>query len=234
MSSIPRPQTVKNKVPSTELSAGDSLRLAKGKFCSNHPWRHAYAVCNVCKLPYCFIDIMEDNGKLYCLNDINLALEASGSSNSAINSFSIFSSVIFLANSALLGYFMYPQAKFFVLSLIAIGSVPNLVYALLHITSSYYIPLGNMAVAVLGIVAAITVFRRSIYGFGFSLLVAFCGLLLILYEYLNSSTTYLFVSSILLLVSLAALTYSRMSSAKEVVDSKVLAADIDWPKPETF
>ncbi len=227
--------TVKRNSSSDMMSGGlmseaESLRLAKGKFCENHPWRHAYAVCNVCKLPYCFIDIMEEHGKLYCLNDIDKAMEASNqTANPSINSFSILSSIIFIINSFVLGYFMLPQATYLVQNAMSVG-ITKFIFS---ISNTYYIPIGNMLIAVLGIVAAITVMRRSFYGFGFSLLVSFIGLMLVLYEYLNTSVLYLFISSVLLLLSLASLTYSRMSSAKKVAE-EVMAPEIEWPKPETF
>jgi len=219
--------------PSTKsLTVARSLKIAKSQFCVNHPWRHAYAICDVCKLPYCYVDIMEDQGKLYCMNDINFAIYNPNStgSNPSINMFSIISSIVLLANSAVLGYFMYPQISFLAKSAANAGASS----ILLHLSSAYYIPLLNIAVAIFGIIAAITVLRRSIYGFGFSLFVSFFGLLLVLYEYLISSDTYLFISSTLMLISLASLTYSRMSSSKEVVEDKLLTPDIEWPKPETF
>ncbi len=219
------------KLSKASLTVGESLRLAKDQFCINHPWRHAYAVCSVCKLPYCYIDIMEDQGKIYCLNDINKAMGPSNvQANPAVNFFSILSSVIFLANSAVLGYFMYPQAKF--LAETALNS--GLASFIFTISNTYYIPLGNIILALFGVLAAITVLRKSFYGFGFSLMVSFTGLMLVLYEYLNSNVLYLFISSTLLLLSLVSMTYSRMSSSREIAEDQVLVPDIEWPKPETF
>lgn len=217
------------------MSVRESIRAANGKFCINHPWRRAYAVCNVCELPYCFVDIMQDQDKLYCLNDIGLALEETNTQpNPSMNFFSSVSSMIFIANSLVLGYFTYPQAKFLESGVLAQGISTKIITYLLTINSAYYLPLGNIIIAILGVVAAITVMRKSIYGFGFSLLVSFAGLLLVLYEYLNSSVPYLFVSSALLMVCLSTLVYSRMSSTKVVTEEKELTPDIDWPKPETF
>jgi hypothetical protein len=213
------------------LTEAESLKFAKGRFCENHPWRQAYALCNVCKLPYCYIEIMEDHGKLYCLNDIDLAIDTTSSQvNPALNAFSMVSSAIFLGNSAVLGYFMYPQANYLYHNAVKVGALKFL----LHVSSVYYLPLANVLLAILGVVAAVTVLRRSVYGFAFSMTVAFAGLMLILFEYLSSSVPYLFVSSGLLLLSLACLTYSRMSSAKEVVEDNVLIPDVEWPRPEVF
>lgn len=213
------------------MKTGESIKLAKGQFCVNHPWRHAYAVCNVCRLPYCYIDIMEDHGKLYCLNDIDQSATSSDTDlNPSVNSFTAISSVIFLANSALLGYYVYPQALYLATNAVNSGTISYL----LTIGQSYYLPLANMAIAVFGVIAAFSIFRKSIYGFALGLLVSMVGLMLVLYEYLNSSVPYLFVSSALLLLSLASMTYSKMSAAKEVIEQNSTVSEIEWPKTETY
>jgi len=213
------------------LNAKESIKLAKGQHCVNHPWRNAYALCSVCKFPYCYVDVIEEEGKFYCLNDMKYSMEKQNTDmNPAMNKFSMVSSLIFIVNSIVLGYFMYPQAKFLFTSAISTG----IISFILHVSNTYYIPIGNIALAVLGIVAAITVLRRSVYGFIFSLFISFSGLLLVLYEYLYSSVPYLFVSSILLLLSLASLTYSRMSSSQEALEDRFLSPDIEWPKPEAY
>ena len=213
------------------MKTGESIKLAKGQFCVNHPWRHAYAVCNVCRLPYCYIDIMQDQGKLYCLNDIDQSATSSDADlNPSVNSFTAISSVIFLANSALLGYYVYPQALYLATNAVNSGTISSL----LTIGQSYYLPLANMAIVVFGVIAAFSVFRKSIYGFALGLLVSMVGLMLVLYEYLNSSVPYLFVSSALLLLSLASMTYSKMSAAKEVIEQNSTVSEIEWPKTETY
>ncbi len=216
----------------TMLSISESIAQAKGQFCINHPWRHAYAVCNICRLAYCYVDIMEQAGRLYCLNDIDSATksELAIKQNPEINTFSIIASVIFIGNSLILGYFTYSQAGFIVRS--ALNT--DIIKFLTNLPPSYYIPIANSVIAILGIFSAIAILRKSLYGIGLCLAVSIGGLSVILYEYLNSSVPYLFVSTVLLVLSLGSIVYSRMSSLREVSEEQVIAPDIDWPKPETF
>ncbi|MEM0154774.1 MAG: hypothetical protein QW814_02990, partial [Methanothrix sp.] len=48
-------------------SEEESEEAAEGLSCVWHPWRPAYAICNYCHRPFCFEDIVEQNGHYYCL-----------------------------------------------------------------------------------------------------------------------------------------------------------------------
>ena len=48
----------------------ESREMAKGLYCSMHPFRHAYAICAYCHKPYCFEDIIEFQKDYYCMEDI--------------------------------------------------------------------------------------------------------------------------------------------------------------------
>jgi hypothetical protein len=61
------------KTRHTKLSASKSKKLAKGKNCTIHPWRNAYALCAADNLPYCYEDLMDYNGTYYCLDDMEKA-----------------------------------------------------------------------------------------------------------------------------------------------------------------
>ena len=52
-------------------SEEESEEAAGGLSCVWHPWRPAYAICNYCNRPFCFEDIVEQNGHYYCLEDID-------------------------------------------------------------------------------------------------------------------------------------------------------------------
>ena len=51
----------------------ESRKAAKGLFCVWHSWRDAYAICDYCRRPFCFEDLIEQSGRYYCLEDINYA-----------------------------------------------------------------------------------------------------------------------------------------------------------------
>ena len=52
-------------------SEEESEEAAEGLSCVWHPWRPTYAICNYCHRPFCFEDIVEQNGHYYCLEDID-------------------------------------------------------------------------------------------------------------------------------------------------------------------
>lgn len=52
-------------------SEEESEEAATGLSCVWHPWRPAFAICNYCHRPFCFEDIVEQNGHYYCLEDID-------------------------------------------------------------------------------------------------------------------------------------------------------------------
>lgn len=221
---------VSTKAP---MSINESKKQAKGQFCVNHPWRHAYAVCTSCRLPYCYIDIMEQGGKLYCLNDIDSATKQQEfvEETPEVNVFSMMSSLMFVANSLVLGYFTYQQMEFIAITAMKVGVLSFFI----HLNTSYYFTLANAAIIILGLASAITVLRKNAYGVGLSVLVSAGGLLVVLYEYLYSNVSYLFIACVLLILSLTLIAYSRMSSIKEVAgEESILVPDIDWPKPEAF
>ncbi|MCL4387536.1 hypothetical protein M1567_00060 [Candidatus Marsarchaeota archaeon] len=59
------------KKKSKTRSEEESEEAAEGLSCVWHPWRPAYAICNYCHRPFCFEDIVEQNGHYYCLEDID-------------------------------------------------------------------------------------------------------------------------------------------------------------------
>ncbi len=234
----PIPQVVKpvSKDESQEkkqpLTVSESLKQAKGQLCINHPWRHAYALCNECRLPYCYVDIMEAEGHLYCLNHIDEATKRREFDDTTpeVNSFSILASIMFFANAILLGYFTYKQTEFIAQTALSIG----IVHFFTNLSTSYYIPLANAFLALIGLICAISVLRKGPYGIALGILISSGGLMIVLYEYLNSSVDYLFVSCVLYIFALALIAYSRMSAVRDVADQKITAPDVEWPKPEAF
>jgi hypothetical protein len=59
-------------------------------------------------------------------------------------------------------------------------------------------------------------------------------LLILSYEYLNSSAPYLLLVTIFSFVSIAALVYARMSAVVAAEGETQAAVQINWPRIETF
>ena len=201
-------------------------------FCINHPWRHAYGICSKDRLPYCYVELMDYKGKPYCLNDIDSAMAVNGEEIRVnnVNRFSMLTSVLLIVNSSLLAYFLYDQAQFLVSQAIKQG-ISNFFFQL---NMLYVFPIANILIILLGVIAAITILRKSIYMFGFTFVFTFASLLIMVYEYLSTSANYMIVSGVILLVAISTTVYSRVSSLEITSNQVILAPEMNWPKPEVF
>jgi len=203
-------------------------------YCTNHPWRRAYARCTNCQLAYCYADLMYYNNKPYCLQDIDDAMKTDGISPQLDrpNNFSIGASFMLAANSVILGYFLYGQAEFLAAQFTKQGAES---FILSSINSVYLVPIANILIIALGIVASLVIYKRSQYTFSFSFGFGFVALFIMLYEYLNNAQIYMALSSFLLLMSVTLMIYSRMSSFRDLQDQKInTTVEVNWPRPETF
>ncbi len=220
------------KVQQKREIAETEQKSAEG-FCVNHPWRRAYATCDICKLPFCYAEIMEHDGMYYCLSDIDAVMNKEGpvkrSSSAGVNTFSVVASVLLLVNSAVLGVFTYPQIEFVVSSALKQGVVSFIT----SINQLYYPPLANAFIIVFGLLAALAVTRKSTLMFTFAFSIVFASLFLIVYEYLATSVYYFLPSGMLLVITVMFSAYSRMSSLTDT-RQEIAATALNWPKPETF
>ncbi len=200
-------------------------------YCINHPWRKADQICEICKQPFCFADIMIHNGKYYCLRDIDYAAntEANKEEANSPNIFSRLSMVLLILNSVYLAYFTYDQIKF-----IASSTLNEGISFFINLNPVYYVPVANAAIIAMGIIAAISVSRKSIMFLGVSIVIVLLSLLAAVYEYMDSSVTYILVSSVVLFLVIALLAYSRMSSTSTSAAEQAVVQRIEWPKPEVF
>lgn len=221
-----------NAVASRKQEVPQASQDIEDLFCINHPWRHAYGRCSKDYLPYCYVELMDYKGKLYCLNDIDSAMAVNGEEMKAnnVNRFSILASVLLIANSALLAYFIYDQAQFLVSHAIKQG-ISNF---LLQLNMLYVFPIANILIIFLGVIAAITVLRKSAYMFGFTFAFSFASLLIMTYEYLSTSASYMIVSGVIILAAIAATVYSRISSLETTQTQSIQVPEMNWPKPEVF
>lgn len=208
----------------------------KKLYCTNHPWRQAYAICDKCGLPYCYVDMIGYNNKMYCLQDIDFATKQHGLEHeeTRINSFAVLASMLFLVNSMLLLYFTYPQA-IFLLSNAANKGITGAISFFLNFNPQYFAPFANTLIIIFGFISAITILRKSVVSFGVSFFIAFISLFIVSYEYLNSSVTYLLLSSLVLLIAISLTMYSRMSAIGQHSEENYnVLPSVEWPKPESF
>jgi len=207
----------------------ESLEAAKGMVCVNHPWRPAYAICNYCKRPFCYADLVEYNGAFYCLEDIDkVAGQAPNLREVSFNSFVAVSSFFLLVNAAIMGYFVYPQAKFLVNY---IGSV-GFVGFLNSLTYSYGLSFINLLVVIFSALAGLMLFGKSNRWFYLSWMINAFILIIVSYEYLTINSPYLLAVSLVAFLTVGTLSYSRLSKSTEEIATA--HEQINWPRVETF
>jgi len=207
----------------------ESIGAAKGMVCVNHPWRPAYAICNYCKRPFCYADLVEYDGAFYCLEDIDkVTSEAPNLKELGFNSFIAISSLFLLVNAAIMGYFIYPQAKFLVNY---IGNV-GFVGFLNSLTYSYGLSFINLLVVIFSALAGLMLFGKSNRWFYLSWAINAFILVIVSYEYLTMNSAYLLAVSLIALLTIGTLSYSRLSKNTEEISAP--QEEINWPRVETF
>ena len=223
-------------------SAKDNVAGAKGRACVNHPWRRAYSLCNYCKRPFCYADLMSYNKNLYCLEDIDYVSRNTVPVKYSRNILTNLAALVLLINSAVVVYLTYPSILSLLNSLgthISAINVPGVALTTLITTaistfSAYPFQSVYVAVALLSFLSGISVFA-SRHGFYFGIIVAFFTLLVFSYEYLSGiQYTYIIILLGIAFVEIAVLAYSRMSSVTFAPDEDAARKYIDWPRPETF
>ncbi|MDE1856377.1 MAG: hypothetical protein KGH49_04055 [Candidatus Micrarchaeota archaeon] len=225
----PQPQLLAI-VKKGEMSAQEQQEAAKGLTCAIHPWRPAYAVSALSKMPYCYADLVESNGKFYSLEDIDKVSGKREMTARPMNSFVKIASIMFILNAIIMGYFTAPQLGFIIGALTGI----NTSNALGSLGSSYTLPLFNLAISVLSFLAGILILLAEERGIYLSGLVGVIILVGASFEYLNSSEFYLLVVSIISLIDIVLLAYGRVSATTTSYASDIVAPDIEWPRVETF
>ena len=230
----PQKPQIEMQVPRAKEISGAKPARAKISelYCVNHPWRHAYSVCAIDGLPYCYVDLIEHKGRLYCMQDIDSATKAEQvrTEERQPNAFTTVASVLLLTNSILLGYFTYPQTTYFIDYINRIGG-SNLLQIL---SPGYFLIIANMLVVLFGLIATLAILRRSIGVFFFALVFNICAILVVVYEYLSSNLEYLLVSAILLLITISFATYGKMSAMNRKPSEELMVQDIEWPRPEPY
>ncbi len=218
------------EAPATKASA--EAKSVKNVSCINHPWRGAYAYCATDGLPYCFVDLISYEGKMYCLNDIDAALRLGSkqSSPSTRNGFSMLSSALLLLNSAMILYYTQNQARFILGAAIKQGVISFI----FNLNPLYFFPVADILVIAFGILGALFMLKNSVYLFSFAFFMTFGSAFIMGYQYLSNSTGYALASSIIFLITASVLVYSRMSSVTTTSDKYLAPTQMDWPKPEVF
>lgn len=251
--SIPPVQSNEGNPPPEKLDvnkvARENVSAAKGKVCINHPWRGAYSLCNYCKRPFCYADLITFEKNFYCLEDIDHISKGNADVRYSRNMITMVAGLVMLVDAGLLILFTYPsilvflhaaqsniaaanipavQASTFASSAILfIGAIATTVYS--YIFQSLY-----TLVAVLSVVGGLAIVTSSRKGFYFGIIVALITLFSFTYAYLETNLAYTILIAAVAFVDIAVLGFSRMSAITFTPDIDTSRKYIDWPKPESF
>ncbi len=186
-------------------SEAESKEAAIGLSCVWHPWRPAYAVCNYCHRPFCFEDIVERNGKYYCLEDVDKAEPTKGLENVTYNRLGIISATMFsaafvaflLLGSSQLGYVVGFANKLGFFTFIS------------SIKFDYIFPIIAAIVAFFELVTGFMLFMQARRGFAIGIVSGFIAVALFTYQFLATTALYVLVIDILTFAGIVSLVYSR-------------------------
>ncbi|MDE1811072.1 MAG: hypothetical protein KGH66_03460 [Candidatus Micrarchaeota archaeon] len=213
-------------------SESESIAAAKNLFCTWHPWRPAYAVCNYCHRPFCFEDTTEYNGALYCLEDIDKVsagmVEKTGLE---YNNISIIASTLMFATFLAFMYFANAQLGY----IVGYANNVGFIRFISGITPSYALALLGSITTFFTLVAAILMLAQSRKGYYIGLGTGFANVALFSYQYLNTRTLYLLVISVLAFASLVTLAYSRSAfEEREIPYLETKQYGVEWPNAGRF
>lgn len=144
--------------------------------------------------------------------------------------FSVFSGFLFLLNTGVFGYFIYPQAVFLINHIETIG----IVTFFLTLNYAYIISFANLVLVVLTLLSSILLITRLRGAYLLAGAVSAFTVLAVTYEYLDSNATYLLMVSLLTFICIISLIYSRMSAVRIEEGEEPLDFDVNWPRLETF
>lgn len=220
-------QQKKMRVTKTEA---ESIKAAKGKYCVSHPWRPAYAVCNECNLSFCYADLTKYDGNFYCLDDIDVAIRKGAKIVPATRIVAIISILSFIATVSILLILFYSQFQY-ILNIINQEGIFNFAA---NISPQYYLPLVDILAVFINALAILMMVFRFDSSININFLIGGVTLMFISYEYLVSGDPGLLIPTVTAIISMASLTFGRMSSVKVIKEEDVVISDFDWPRPEVF
>ena len=200
--------------------------------CINHPWRQAYALCEYCKRPFCYADMMPSNNKLYCLEDIDRATRMHLKHTEAPSRFIYITSIMFALCTILLVYLVYVPANYLAIAATSAGFSK----ALIGVALNYSITIADLFLAFLSFVAALLMLRRTSMSFGFGASVLALILILTSYEYLTSNAQNLYIILSVTLINMGILSVAKMDISGSINSrqSRMSLEGIEWPRPELF
>lgn len=195
--------------PSRQVSSKDVRKIASHMTCELHPWRKAYAICDICKRAFCYEDIVEHGGKYYCFDDIDKVPQVIKSEELVkYNNLSIISAICFALVLPVFLFFSYGPLIAFFKAAEEFGmssAISN------NLTVAVELALLSTVFGVLSLYAAVQILFATKNSFKVSTVVGILTVGLFSYQFLSSIQVYLVVIAVMSFVGLVSLAYSRVA-----------------------
>ncbi|MCL4380772.1 MAG: hypothetical protein M1331_00090 [Candidatus Marsarchaeota archaeon] len=209
---------------------------SSSKYCFNHPWRYAYAICDICKKPFCFEDIVEYKHKHYCSSDIDKVSKTVYETN-----FIEYSNLSYVS---IISFFL----TFFVFSYYANEEIISIVDKIIAkqillpglFNMTYVFLAGSCALVFLQVVAAFLVLIRVKKSYMLSIGTSILSILLFMYIYLNSNASYyIYIVGTTFLAFITLLVSAKMYKRVDIKNENENAVDesskfSNWMDVRTF
>ncbi|MGC8688303.1 MAG: hypothetical protein ACP5RQ_02810 [Candidatus Micrarchaeia archaeon] len=217
------PEEIKKISQKKHLSAKDSRRIGEHMSCTWHPWRQAYAICDYCRRPFCYEDLVEHNGLYYCLEDIDKVTNIRAEELSNYNSFRVVTAITLFLAFAIFFYYNYNMILSLPLQLQKIG--------LNNYFENIFNPLTpeiiETALIVFGLLVSFMVSADIKKSFQLTIISTILSMLFFSYEFIKTSKLYLGLIGLLSFIALVAIIYSKTSySSIRVPSEEDLAAEV--------
>lgn len=184
----------------------------KNKFrCIRHPWIQAYEICNYCHKPFCFEDIVENNGGFFCVEDVDKTPLSKNKAYHKYSSLSMVSGITLMFEFVLFIYFGYSQLSYQTTNIInMIQSTGKGIGVLLSFTNFVSIfPILGFILTFIGLIIGIMVLINTRKSFVMGIVVSVVLVILFSYSYITYLRVYTLIISVISFISMVTLLLSK-------------------------
>ncbi len=204
----PKAPVGNTQVPARKVSIHEMKKIAEHMGCELHPWRKAYAICDYCKRPFCYEDIIEHGGVYYCLDDIDKVPQSVKQQQTfRYNSLGVVSATFYMFVFLIFMYYSYSN----LIALFNAFSTQGLSAFFQTLLQSQELLMAEAVLALLSLVGGIMIMLQTERSFKIGAAIGLVTVGLFSYQFLNSyMLSYAIVASVSS-AGLIMLAYSRVA-----------------------
>ena len=222
---------IKKILQRKHLSGKESRRIGEHMTCTWHPWRQAYAICDYCRRPFCYEDLVEKDGLYYCLDDIDKVTNIREAELSKYNSFRVVASSALFLIFAIFLYYNYNMIATLPTRLQSMGL--NNYFE--NIFNPITVQIIEVFLVVFGLIVSLAVAADIKKSLQLTLVSGIASMLFFGYEYIKTSELYLGLIALLSFIAVVAIIYSKTSyTSLHVSSEEDLAAEVLNASKTTF